>query len=534
MTHPRNSSDSNTATADPHPNAHDDAQGRLRQRVPVAVIDIGSNSVRQVIYEGLTRAPSVLFNEKVLCGLGRGLAQTGRLDDEAVERAVSAIRRFLALGRQAGVAKTFILATAAARDAVNGPQFVARVEELSGGQVQVLSGEKEAYYSALGIASGFFRPHGIAGDLGGGSLELVSVVGNGPGDLPNQPDGTTLPLGGLRLHDLADGSLKNARKIACEHLQGAQIAWPNGGKNGRRTFYAVGGTWRSLARLHMSAIGYPLAVIHHYSQPADEIIDFCDHLAEADLTDFAGIETVSRSRRNLLPYGAVVLAETLRALEAKKMTTSSLGVREGYLYTQLPASERRRDPLLEAAWDLAVLRARSPRHSRELADWTGEAFASLGVEESENEARYRIASCYLADIAWRAHPDYRATQSLGIISNAGFVGITHEGRAYLALANFHRYRGMSSKIEAPPIGALAGRRVSERARMLAALFRVLYLYSASLPGVLPQLALKPNGGPGSFVLNVPAKFQSLTGERPQLRLEQLAKEAQVSIELKVG
>ena len=131
------------------------AQGRLKARQPVAVIDIGSNSVRQVIYEGLTRAPAVLFNEKVLCGLGRGLADSGTLDQNAVERAIGAIRRFQALSRQVGVSKTHILATAATRDADNGKDFVKAIEEICDSKVIVLSGEMEAQYSANGIKSGF-------------------------------------------------------------------------------------------------------------------------------------------------------------------------------------------------------------------------------------------------------------------------------------------------------------------------------------------------------------------------------------------
>jgi len=499
-----------------------DAQGRLASRVPVAVIDIGSNSVRQVIYEGLTRAPAVLFNEKVLCGLGKGLATTGKLDEGAIECALSAVRRFRALARQAQVGDSWILATAAARDASNGPEFIERVEKLAGIKVTVLSGQMEAQYSAWGVKAGFHKPNGIVGDMGGGSLELVGVNGRIEG-------GITLPLGGLRIAEVANNSLSVARKIARNALRDAKVVWPGAG----RTFYAVGGTWRSLAKLHIASTNYPLNAVHDYEVDASEFLHFCDRVVAQPIDSVKGIEVVSRNRRSLLQFGALVMSETLRSLGAQKVAMSSMGVREGYLYSLLPPEEQAEDSLLVASRDLSVLRARSPRHSLELADWSGKAFDVLGIDETGDEARYRVASCYLADIAWRAHPDFRAQQSLSIIANAGFVGISHEGRAYLGLANYYRYQGLSTKGKDPDIAVLASPRVKARARLLAAVFRVLYLYSASQPGVIPQLEMvrADNGG---FLFRVPAEFAGLCGERPNERLAQLSKEVGKSIQLSIA
>ena len=208
------------------------AQGRLKARKPVAVIDIGSNSVRQVIYEGLTRAPAVLFNEKVLCGLGKGLSDTGYLDELAVERSINAIRRFRALARQVGVSRTYILATAAARDAKNGQQFVRAVEKVCGGEIKVLTGKLEALYSAYGIHNGFQNPDGIVGDMGGGSLELSTVRGK-------NSRGQTFPLGGLQLRDLSGANLKKARIITLSQLEKCKIGWSGNRRDGvyHRRFY---------------------------------------------------------------------------------------------------------------------------------------------------------------------------------------------------------------------------------------------------------------------------------------------------------
>ena len=221
------------------------SQGRLQDRRPLSIIDIGSNSVRVVVYEGVARSPTVLFNEKMMAGLGRGIVTTGRLDPEAVRRAVEEFRRFRALSEQAGADTLHVIATAAAREAENGMDFIHRAEEILGTEIRVLSGREEAHYSALGIISGFHRPDGIAGDLGGGSLELVDVRGEEIGQ------GITLPLGGLRLQDMAKNSVEAAVKIARSQLRRAKFLQAGAG----RSFYCVGGTWRNLARLHMNVVG---------------------------------------------------------------------------------------------------------------------------------------------------------------------------------------------------------------------------------------------------------------------------------------
>jgi exopolyphosphatase/guanosine-5'-triphosphate,3'-diphosphate pyrophosphatase len=485
----------------------------------MAVIDIGSNSVRQVIYEGLTRAPCVLFNEKVLCGLGRGMVESGRLNESGVERTFNALTRFRALGDQLNVDKTHVIATAAVRDAENGPDFIKKVQQITGCKVEVLTGAMEARYAALGIQSGFHRPSGIVGDIGGGSLELVTVdeeVGKG----------VTLPLGGLKLTELSEGSLAEAKKIARAHLKDVSLNWPGIERN----FYAVGGTWRSLAKLHIASNDYPLPLVHDYQVPAGEMMDFCKLIAAGNLSGVKGIDAVSRNRRELLPIGAVVMRETLRALKADRVVMSSLGLREGVVHSLLPTDEQARDSLLVAARNLSTLRARHPAHCQELADWTAIAFGALGIEETENEQRFRVASCYLADIAWRAHSDFRAEQYVGMVANAGLVGISHEGRAYLAMANYYRYTGLGAKVKPPAIAALASKSVQKKARVLAALFRVLYLFSGTMPGLLPQLSINKVSG-GGVVVSIPKKLAALCGERPNTRIRQLGNELGMDVRL---
>lgn len=494
----------------------DHAPGRLDDTGPISIIDIGSNSVRLVVYERLTRSPTVLFNEKILAGLGRGIGETNRLSEDSIERANAALRRFRFLSDQAGAEKIHVIATAAAREAANGPAFIADVQKITGARVEVLSGKDEARLSALGIISGIWRANGVGGDLGGGSLELVDVRGDQIGD------GGTYPLGGLRLQDAAQNSIRKAERIAADILGDCAILANCAG----RPFYGIGGTWRSLARLYMFETGYPLKVMHNYAIPAGEALDFCQMVARTDLESFGAIDVVSRSRRALLPYGAVVLEQIIRLGQPNEVVMSALGVREGHLYDLLGKKEQARDPLIAAAEELALLRSRSPRHAVELGGWTEQVFQAAGIEESADERRLRAATCLLADIGWRAHPDYRGEQSLNIIAHAAFIGIDHPGRAYMALANFYRHVGLVDEALSPRIRELATTRLMERARILGSALRVAYLISAAMPGVMPRTKVAREDD--EMILKVPADLQALDGERLRKRFNQLGRMVRLS------
>lgn len=266
-------------------------RGRLNGSGPIAVIDIGSNSIRLVVYERHARTPTVLFNEKVLAGLGRGVGATGRLSAEATEQARRALVRFRRLCDQIGVVDLHILATAATRDAANGEEFLVAVEQICRTPVRLLSGRDEARLAAYGVISGIWRPDGIVGDLGGGSLELVEIKQDEIGR------GQTLPLGGIRLQEDADGKIAKAQKIAEQAL--ADVEWLPIGAG--KPFYAVGGTWRSLARLHLHQDGYPLHVMHDYAIPAEEAIEFCQLVTRRDPESLDMIEVVSRARVRCCP-----------------------------------------------------------------------------------------------------------------------------------------------------------------------------------------------------------------------------------------
>lgn len=485
--------------------------GRLNGSGPIAIVDIGSNSVRLVVYERLARTPTMLFNEKVLAGLGRGVSTTGRLSEDSIARTLTALTRFRRISDQAEVVDTHVIATAAARDAENGSDFIRDVEAVLGTSVRILSGREEAQLAASGVCSGVWKPEGIVGDLGGGSLELVSVTPGSTGE------GTTLPLGVIRLEDEAGASIRSARRIASSYLVDNAKVPPAEGKN----LYLIGGTWRSLARLHMVRRNYPLPIMHQYRLAAREALTFCDLVMEADLETMPGSEHVSRQRRPFLPYGAAVLSEVIRVTQPSEIVLSSLGVREGLLFDLLDAETRTVDPLVASAGELGYLRARAPSYGGELINWTSQLIETLNHPESEWDARMRTAACLLSDVSWRAHPDHRAEACFSTISNANFVGLDHAGRAFLATCGYFRHAGPDEPLPEPYVAALIGPDLIDRARMLGVAFRVAHLICASMPGLLAGTRFEMRDG--ALWLLLPSDLAELDGERLDKRLGQLSR-----------
>jgi exopolyphosphatase / guanosine-5'-triphosphate,3'-diphosphate pyrophosphatase len=487
------------------------AQGRIKGAKPVAVLDIGSNSVRLVVYERHSRSLTPLYNEKSSCALGRGIAATGKLADDNVDRALTAIKRFALVSRMMRVGKVHVLATSAVRDASNREEFVRAVEAIMDAKVQVLSGEQEAHFAALGVVAGIPGFSGMVGDLGGGSLELSSI------DNGADSGGETFELGVIRLQDDSDGSLTKAAGIARERLRNSSLVGSGGG-----TFGAIGGTWRSLAKLHQIQRDYPLHMVQHYLVPADDMIKLCNEIVDGATgpKSYPGSDNVSSSRRDLVPFGAAVMAEVLKAGDFDNVVFSALGVREGYLYGLLDPREREIDPLIQGSEELSVLRSRSPAHAGDLIEFTQGYLAVAGIKETAEEKRLRSVACLLADIGWRAHPDYRGAQSIDAVAYGSLTGVDHPGRAFLSHVIAVRYNGLKIKGVTQPLIGLAGPEMTARARLIGALFRVAYPMTAAMPGILPRIRFALEGQ--TLVLILPKDFAFLDGEHLQGRLEQFA------------
>ncbi|MEQ1717016.1 MAG: Ppx/GppA phosphatase family protein [Hyphomicrobium sp.] len=479
---------------------------------PIGVIDIGSNSVRLVVYEGAVRSLTPVFNEKVLCGLGRSVATSGSLASDAVERAIHALTRFKSISQVLDVKNVKAIATAAVREASNGAEFIRRGEQAAGVKIDILSGEKEAQFAAQGIMMGFVNPDGVAGDLGGGSLELIDIVGE------RLRDAATLPLGGLRLIDTTGNKLDAAVLAVDAALAG--LPWLTQGKG--RTFYAVGGTWRALAKLHMETRGYPLRVMHGYQLAAKDAEEYCEFIRKAKKGTVPGMDGVAKARREVLPYGALVLERLIKKMQPSNVVFSVFGIREGLIYGLLPERERRGDPLLSFSEDYARARSRSIDHAHELCRWTDQLFADPAFEETADERRLRHAACLLSDVGWRAHPDYRGEQSLNTIAHAGLGGIDHEGRIFLALAVYFRHEAGEFSPDGLPerLKTLVSKRVVKRARIIGAAVRAAHMLSIGKPGVIDEAPLSVDNG--KLILTIPKVYAGLDGERLRRRFETLA------------
>lgn len=439
---------------------------------------------------------------------------SGLLAPDAVARALEALRRFRGLCRVMRVGRIFAVATAACREADNGPEFIARAEHILGTDIEILSGTREAKLSAVGVVSGVYKPDGIVGDLGGGSLELVDISGK------RVRHGVSLPLGGLALADMSHKSIKRAEKIVRDELE--RLPELKAGRG--RTFYAVGGTWRALARLHISQTDYPLRVMHGYAIPADKALAFARRVKRMTPSRaLPDIDAVADARRPLLAYAALVLEHIIRLARPKTIMISTFGVREGLLFSKLSASEQVKDGLLSATHDLNVLRSRSPNHAEELFDWTSRFVKAADIIETAEERRWRHAACLVADIGWRAHPDYRGEQSLNLIANGNFGAISHEGRAFLGLTVYYRYAGLGQPHDelSPRVAELISEGMLGWAQILGTAIRVAHLISAAQTGVLGATHFHRRGRKITLVFE--SRVAALAGDRIANRFRQLTR-----------
>lgn len=486
------------------------AEGPGTQRPPRAgVVDLGSNSVRLVIFEGRGRNPQAIFNEKAVLGLGRGLAATGRLNPEAVDIALTVLGRYHAVARAMGADPLEVLATAAVRDASNGPAFVeALAARMPGVPIRVLEGAEEGELSAQGLLLGFPGADGLLGDLGGGSLEVVRIERGAVGRA------VSLPLGAIRLSDRAGGDVVRARAIAEEEL--ARHRWMQEAGGEGRDLYLVGGAFRALARMHMAQTGYPLTIVHHYVLRREEARDLAGVVVAASRRVLERMPGAPQKRLADLPFAAVVLRRLLRATGAGRVVFSANGLREGWYARLLDPAVRAMDPLLAAARELAFRFGRDPSLPAALLGWTDPLFPA----EDARARALREAACWISDIGSHDHPEYRAEQAFLRVLRQHGVGLDHHDRAFLGLTAALRY---DAEPGAPFLGqtrVLLGVPDIRRAEALGAALRLAYTLCGGTPALLGGTALSRRGG--QLVLRLAEGSGVFAGESVLRRVEALA------------
>jgi exopolyphosphatase/guanosine-5'-triphosphate,3'-diphosphate pyrophosphatase len=234
------------------------------------------------------------------------------------------------------------------------------------------------------------------------------------------------------------------------------------------------------------------------------------------------VYSLSADREEAVPFGALLLNMIIRKMQPDDVVFSAFGVREGMIYTLLSEAERARDPLLSGCESIARLRARSDVHARELVAWTDGLFVDPGPRETQEERRLRHAACFLSDISWRAHPDYRGEQSAVLVSQSGLVGVDHPGRAFLALCVYHRYERKLVGELLPKLSAMIPRQQQKRALIVGQAVRLAHTLSAGMEGTLPRTSLAYEGG--KLILRLPQDLAVLDGEQLRRRLRSVAKE----------
>lgn len=480
------------------------AEARVTQTaLRSAIIDIGSNSVRLVVYEGPARIPAILFNEKVMVGLGRALTDTGAIDPKAIAVAIQTLARFKRLSDAMGVDSVRTVATAAVRDATNGRDLLDRVRAL-GLKVDLLSGEQEAEAAGWGVLSGIPDADGIVGDLGGGSLELVRIK---DGEVQ---DRVSFPLGVLRIAGIKGRGKGALDRQVGKHLEKA--GWLE--KAHSLPFYLVGGSWRALARLHMALTEYPLPVMHQYRMNASAAAHMVRVLARIDRRRLKAIPSLSSSRIATLGEAAGLLAVLVRRLQSSDLVVSAFGLREGLLYQALGTEDRALDPLIAACHEEAARQGRFVEHGDLLDGWISPLFA----DESAEDARLRHAACLLGDVGWRANPEFRAERGLDTAVHGNWVNIDARGRAMLGQALFTSFGGGS--VPLPELAPLCDQASLEHAIRWGLAMRLGQRLSGGVAGPLRASYLSIEGS--ALRLNLDPQDAALYGDPVQRRHRQLA------------
>lgn len=472
----------------------------------IGVIDAGSNSVRLVVFEGGQRSPAVIHNEKVMCALGAQLNDTGRLDPEGAVRALAAIRRFAALAEHLDVAALQGVATAAIREAEDGPEFRERVEREVGIKLMVASGGDEARLAAQGVLFGNPGAEGLVVDLGGASMEICPVGGGGVGQ------GVTMPLGPLRLAAIA----ARGRDVAAEigrHLDALDPALRAKGQ----CMYLVGGSWRALARLEMDRSDYPLKVLHEYTITPEAASDLGAWAAAASPEALAAFAGVSQSRAPVLPHAGELLRGLIDKLAPSDVRVSAFGLREGVCFENMPPVLRRQDPLIAGCIDQEQRRARAPGFGAELGSWVLRALPAADADEE----RLIRAAAHLADVNWRTHPDYRVQGCWETVTRVSISDIGHRARIILGAALSYRHKRGRKTLADVDAMRLISEDERARAEQIGLTLRLGIQIAAATPGVLEDVDVMRDAD--AITLCLRGAAAELQGEEIERRLSQVAK-----------
>ena len=501
-------------TDDPFEGLFDDAAARSLSRV--GVVDVGSNSIRLVIFDGAARSPAYFYNEKVMAGLGKDMATTGRLNKAGVKRGHSALKRFAAIADGMQVRPMTVVATAAIREAEDGPDFRDRVERETGLRLQVIDGEEEARLSAQGVLLGWPDATGLVCDIGGNSMELAVLAGNG-----KIGKRASSQLGPFRLQQIKGGD-EGVRAHITSVMD--DLAGIVGTSHDR--IYLVGGSWRAIARLDMERRAYPMTVLHEYRMTPDDVEQTAAYVEDNRLEDLRARTAISASRIELVPLALLVLRQLVRTFAPKELAISSYGIREGLLYEHMSDGLRARDPLIESAKFTEKQMARMPGFGKKLNKFLTPIFGDV----PDDRARLIRAACLLHDTAWRTHPDYRAEACFDNVTRANLAALSHPERVFLGLALLFRYRNSRAGSPLAPLFALLSDKDLQAAEVLGKALRFGAMFAIMDPSKAGTLRLLPQKK--TLELTLGEVGRPLFGEVAQARFTSLCTAMEVEAVVK--
>ena len=470
----------------------------------VGIIDIGSNSVRLVVFDGAIRSPAYFYNEKVICSLGSDLSSDNLLNIDNKLKAMAALKRFVTLAKAMNT-NLMAVATAAVRSSKDGLSFCEEIFKETGLSVRILSGEEEAILSAQGVLLGWPEANGLVCDLGGSSLELAEVSKGKIGKA------ISCPIGPLNLsnfnnnkmfhHDYVNSKLRNIKNVF---------------SRGYDNIYLVGGSWRSIARIQMELIDYPLVVLQNYQMQMSEIKSTINWIQKASIKELRTVSTSSVSRLRLLHSSSIILENLIEIFQPKKLTLSSYGIREGLLYSSMTSKVRKQDPLLEACRHMELCTARIPGFGLSLFEFIKPIFK----KSDKQFIRLTKAACFLHDVSWRAHPDYRAEVCFDNAIRANLGGIDHRGRAILALAVSFRYKTPKKTVPFAGILSILNNQERKQAEILGKAMRFGAMLSGSAENSMGELYI--DDAKKVIRLNLNKEHEDICGDVVQQRFSSLA------------
>ncbi|WP_409432568.1 Ppx/GppA family phosphatase [Litorimonas sp. RW-G-Af-16] len=482
----------------------------------LAVIDIGSNSVRLVIYQTFGAHFTPVFNEKILAGLGRDLRVTGRLSVKGREDCLQAILRFQRIAKARDISKLLIGATAALRVAEDASEYLAQIKEATGLMITPISGTEEARLSAMGLLAADTRREGLAADLGGASLELVHIKARKIGESVSLPLGPFDVVEGP-LSDIMPGDMSALSiKIDAELDQQAASLFK------ADTLFLIGGAWRNLAAVHQQRTLYPLRTLQDYRldlAAAKGLAEWGSGEGAASLLDWSGLR---KARAETLPYAALVLDRLLARVQPSSIVISMAGLREGLVQEALPEAVQGRDAFFDGLRDFAFGALQAEEFGDPLFEFLTPMLDLLPqMLDSHGDNRRMVkAACLLAGLGKNLHPEYRPELVFNDVLYAPVAGLTHEERAFLALSLFRSYAAKRACPNARAIETLLSDDQRDFAAIIGEAIRLAIVATGRSSGLLSAFRLKTKGD--QLILSVEAGEQALITDQVMFRLKRLA------------